>query len=148
MATPEENKALVRRYIEEACNRGNLEIIDEVLSPDYVTRGFVRPAGLSAQESYKQGVARTRAAFPDLHVSFEDMAAEGDLVAYHTTWRGTHLGPWRGIPPTGRKVEWKVTCFRRVVEGKVVEGWGAYDWLSVLEQIGATIAPPTVSSSA
>ena len=74
---------------------------------------------------------------------FQDLIGDGDLVAYHTIWRGTHLGEFRGIPPTGKRVEWKVTAFRRVRDGKVVEGWGSYEWLSVVEQLGATITPPT-----
>jgi steroid delta-isomerase-like uncharacterized protein len=138
MSTPEENKALVRRYVEEACIRGNLDIIDEVFSPGFVYRGVAPPAGVSAPEGYKRAVAAARAAFPDYHVTFEDMVAEGDLVAYHVTWSGTHLGEFRGIPPTGRRVSWQATCFRRVVDGKVVEGWGTYDWLAVLQQLGAS----------
>ena len=67
-----------------------------------------------------------------------------DLVAYQTTWRGTHSGPWRGIAPTGKRVQWRATAFRRVVDGKVVEGWGTYDWLAVLEQLGATFTAPGV----
>jgi predicted ester cyclase len=138
----EENKAIVRRYIEEAVNKGNLAIIDELLSPDYrnpTAPSAARPDSGAAR--YKQGVAGTRAAFPDVEVTFDCMVAEGDLVAYQGTWRGTHLGPWRGIAPTGKRVEWRATCFRRVVDGKVVEGWGTYDWLSVLEQLGA-VSPP------
>ena len=140
----EENKALVRRYIEEAVNNGNLAILDAVLSPD-IHNPLAPPAAGAAGsgiERYKQSVAATRAAFPDVAVTFDYMVAEGDLVAYQCLWRGTHLGPWRGIAPTGKRVAWRATCFRRVVDGKVVEGWGTYDWLSVLEQLGAVSPPP------
>ncbi len=139
----EENKALVRRYIEEAVNKGNLAILDEVMSPDF--RNPMAPSAAvpgSGVERYKQSVAGTRAAFPDVEVTFDCMVAEGDLVAYQTTWRGTHRGVLRGIAPTGKRVEWRATAFRRVVDGKVVEGWGTYDWLGVLEQLGATVTPP------
>lgn len=68
-------------------------------------------------------------------------AEQGDLVAYQSTWRGTHLGLFRDIPPTGKRLEWQATCFRRVRDGRVVEGWGTYDWLGVLEQLGATVTP-------
>ena len=138
----EENKAIVRRYIEEAVGKGNLAIIDELMSPDY--RNPMMPSTAapgSGAERYKQGIAGTRAAFPDLEVTFDCMIAEGDLVAYETTWRGTHLGTWRDIAPTGKRVEWRATCFRRVVDGKVVEGWGTYDWLGLFEQLGATVTP-------
>jgi steroid delta-isomerase-like uncharacterized protein len=136
----EENKAIVRRYVEAAVNRGDMSAIDRWLSPDY--RNPFNPAPGSGAEGYKRGVGLTRAAFPDLEVTFDRMIAEGDLVAYESTWRGTHLGEWRGIPATGKTVEWRATCFRRVVDGVVVEGWGTYDWLGVYQQLGATVTPP------
>jgi steroid delta-isomerase-like uncharacterized protein len=140
----EENKAIVRRYIDEAVNKGNLGVIDEVMDPNYVnpTTAIGRTPG--GAERYKGGVSGTRAAFPDVQVRIESMIAEGDLVAYHSVWSGTHLGEWRGIPPTGKRVEWQATCYRRVRDGKVVEGWGTYDWLGVLEQLGASVTPPNV----
>ena len=138
----EENQAIVRRYIAEAVDNGNLAVLDEVLSPDYYNPTTATGPQPGAVERYKQSVAQTRAAFPDVRVTFEYMIAAGDLVAYHTVWRGTHLGPFRGIAPTGKAVEWRATAFRRVVEGKVVAGWGTYDWLSVLEQLGASVTPP------
>ena len=139
----EENKALVRRYIEEAVNRGNLTVLEGVIHPHMRNPLAPPPADGSAVERYKRGVAATRAAFPDVEVTFDCMVAEGDLVAYQCTWRGTHRGAWRGIAPTGRRVEWRATCFRRVVDGKVVEAWGTYDWLAVLEQLGAV--PPALA---
>jgi steroid delta-isomerase-like uncharacterized protein len=140
----EENKAIVRRYIDEAVNKGNLGVIDEVMDPNYVnpTTAIGRTPG--GAERYKRGVSQTRTEFPDLQVRIESMIAEGDLVAYHSVWSGTHLGTFRGIPQTGKRVEWQATCYRRVRDGKVVEGWGTYDWLGVLEQLGASVTPPKV----
>jgi hypothetical protein len=83
----------------------------------------------------------------DILTDHFQVVAEGDLVAYQCTWQGTHLGPWRGIAPTGKQVEWRATCFRRVVDGKVVAGWGTYDWLSVLAVVAAVALasyPPTL----
>ena len=140
----EENKAIVRRYIDEAVNKGNLGVIDEVMDPNYVnpTTAIGRTPG--GAERYKGGVSQTRAAFPDVQVRLESMIAEGDLVAYQSVWSGTQLGTFRGIPATGKRVEWQATCYRRVKDGKVVEGWGTYDWLGVLEQLGASMTPPKV----
>jgi steroid delta-isomerase-like uncharacterized protein len=135
-----ENKAVVESYIRAAVNRGDMSAIDRWLSPEY--RNPMNPRASPGAEAYKRGVLATRAAFPDIEVSFDCIVAEGEMVAYETTWRGTHLGEWRGIPPTGKKVEWRATAFRRVVDGVVVEGWGTYDWLGVFEQLGATIDPP------
>ena len=139
----EENQAIVRRYIEEAVSNGNLAAIDEALSPDYFNPTTAPGPAPGGAERYKQAVAQTRAAFPDVHVTFEYMIAAGDLVAYNTVWRGTHRGPFRGIAPTGKRVEWRATAFRRVVDARVVAGWGTYDWLSVLEQLGASVTPPS-----
>jgi steroid delta-isomerase-like uncharacterized protein len=129
----ETNKAIVQRYFEELLNRGNFAVAADFISTDYVNRGEPPRGGAAG---YAQRVGLMRTAFPDLHITFDDIIAEGELVAYHTTWSGTHLGEFRGIPPTGKRITWTVTAFRRVVDGKVVEGWGTYDWLSVLEQMG------------
>src|SRR3954453_6379347 len=99
----EANKALVRHYIEEIY-RGNLDIIDEVIGEDYVgTIGSIPPA------QYKANNARLRSAFPDIRVQFAQIIAEGDWVALHFTLEATHLGEWRGIPPTGKRVTWNAT---------------------------------------
>jgi steroid delta-isomerase-like uncharacterized protein len=140
----EENKALVRRYLDEAVNKGNLDVLDEVMDPNYVNPTIAIGRTPGGRERYKGGVSRERAAFPDLQIRLESVIAEGDLVAYHSVWSGTHLGEWRGIPPTGKRVEWRATCYRRVKDGKLVEGWGTYDWLGVLEQLGASVTPPKV----
>jgi predicted ester cyclase len=93
----EENKALVRRWFAETDN-GNLAIIDDALSADYVNPTTATGTAPGGAERYKQGVSRTRTAFPDIEVTFDSMIAEGDLVAYQCTWRGTHLGLFRGSP--------------------------------------------------
>ena len=72
-----------------------------------------------------------------------DSIAEGDWVAAHCRIGGTHLGEWRGIPPTGKHATWRATTFRRVRDGKVVQGYITMDLLSVLEQIGATVTVPS-----
>ena len=144
LATLEANKALVIRYIDEAVNKGNLAVLDEVMDLNYVNPTIAIGRTPGGRERYKGGVSGTRASFPDIHVRLESVIAEGDLVAYHGVWTGTHLGTFRGIPPTGRRVEWAATCYRRVKDGQLVEGWGTYDWLGLLEQMGVSVTPPTV----
>ena len=90
----EANKALVRGYIEEVF-RGNLDIIDEVISEDY--SGTTGPTSPS---QYKTNNAAFTRAFPDRKIRFDLLIVEGDWVAMHCTVDGTHLGEWRGIPPT------------------------------------------------
>jgi steroid delta-isomerase-like uncharacterized protein len=136
------NKALVRRYLEEIY-RGNLDILDEVISEEYVA-----PSGITPPAEYKARFGALRRAFPDIRIRFDALIAEDDLVALHCTIDGTHLGEWRGIPPTGKHATWTATAFRRVRDGKLVEGFSTWDWLSVLQQLGATVTPPAPAVAA
>jgi predicted ester cyclase len=152
----ESNKALIRRYL-EGIYRGDFEILEELISPDYFARRAHVPPGQTAAERYAEGINVLRRAFPDIEAHIEAIIAEDDLVAFHITLRGTHLGelrgpasaPWsRGIPPTGRRVRFTITHFRRLRDGKLGESFGTWDWLSVLQQLGITATPEPASPPA
>ena len=132
-ATPEENKALVRRGF-EAVNQKNLAVFDEILSPDVV----VHNASLTNQgiEAYKQFLSILLTAFPDLHFTIEDIIAEGDTVVVRYTTRGTHQGTFMGIPPTGKQVSGTGMFIDRLVNGKAVEQWFNGNDLGLLQQLG------------
>src|SRR5438876_12417081 len=100
----EENKALVRRFIEEVHNKGNVDAIDEIYAPDYVNHNPVPPY-TPDREGYKRFIAETRAAFPDYRFSIDDLIAEGDKVVNRWTSRSTHRGEFMGMPATGRQTE-------------------------------------------
>jgi predicted ester cyclase len=132
----EENKAVVRREVEEMFAQGNLDAADEIYHPDYVshepTSGDIR--GI---EGAKQFVAAFRQAFPDLQNTIEDMVAEGDKVAMRFRGSGTHLGETEAFgSPTGNRVEITGIAIERVAEGKIVEDWTNYDALGLLQQLG------------
>ena len=91
----EQNKAVVRRYLEEVY-RGNYAVLDEVISPEYYADRPPDPAGLAPGARYAAGFDRLRRAFPDIRISIDALIAEDDLVAVHATLRGTHLGEFRG----------------------------------------------------
>jgi steroid delta-isomerase-like uncharacterized protein len=129
--TPDENKALARRFFEEVWNQQKPEVIDEIFAPTVLFNG--RPV---ARDTLKQMVAGRRAAFPDIHVTVEDQVAEGDKVSTRRTWQATHQGPYRGVPATGKRVTWSQISIVRFVDGKVVEDWAVADELSILEQLG------------
>jgi predicted ester cyclase len=133
--TPQEHKAIVRRFFEEAWNQRKLDVIDEVFAPTVVFNG--QPVAL---ETIKQSLAGRRAAFPDIQVTVEDQAAEGDKVSTRRTWRGTHQGPYRGIAPTGKRVTWTQISIVRLSEGKIVEDWAVSDELGLLQQLGCVLA--------
>src|SRR5579859_965872 len=98
-----ENKALLRRYIEEAFNQGNLAVIDAASTPQSVTHvpGAPDVTGIAGA---KQFVTQYRAAFPDLHLTIDDEVADGDTVVQRWTSRGTHRGAFQGLAPTGKQV--------------------------------------------
>jgi serine phosphatase RsbU (regulator of sigma subunit) len=134
MSTEEQNKASFRRYLEEAWNQSNLEVVDEIFDR-YISHqpdGSVLERG---PEDVKRFVGEFRSAFPDLRMSSEEQIAEGDKVVSHGTIRGTHQGEFRGMAPTGQETEIKgMAIFRFSSEGKVVESWDSYDQLSLMRQ--------------
>ncbi len=130
----EENKAIFRRYVEEIAHQGNLEVADEIFDR-YVAH---QPDGSTLErgpENVKRFQRQWRSAFPGMRLSIDDQIAEGDKVMTRITIRGTHLGEFRGMAPTGKEMELKgVTIFRFSPEGKVVETWDAYDQLSLMRR--------------
>src|SRR5215469_5743106 len=96
----EENKAHYRRTFEEVFNQGNLALVDELVAPDYLNHEVPPDMKSRGPDSTRQVVRMLRTAFPDLHVTIEDLVAEGDTVAGRVTMRGTHLGPFQGRAPT------------------------------------------------
>src|ERR671917_1420301 len=130
----EVNKAIFRRYIDEVGNQGNLEVADEIFD-HYIAH---QPDGSMLErgpEDVKRFQREWRSAFPDIRISIEDQIADGDKVVTRITIGGTYQREFRGIAPTGRKIELQgVTIFRFSPEGKVVETWDYYDQLSLLRQ--------------
>ena len=84
----------------------------------------------------KRGVVSRRAAFPDIHVTIEDMVAKGDEIAARLTFAGTHRGPFQGIEATGKRVQWSGIWIYRIADGRFVERWHSYDMLGLLRQVG------------
>src|SRR5437016_154389 len=141
MSTPEENKALIRRSYEEGVNKRNLSIADEVFSPDYVSYYAGKKTDQRGPEGFRQGIAQFLAAFPDLQGTIEDIVAEGDRVATRQTWRGTHLGVFAGVPPTGKRVTFANMDIYRFEDGKAVEEWFSMDIFGLMQQLGAIPTP-------
>jgi steroid delta-isomerase-like uncharacterized protein len=133
----EENKAVLRREVEELYNHtGNLDAVEELFSPEYVsyesTSGETR--GI---EGARQFAATFRQAFPDLECTIEDMIAEGDKVVMRFRGSGTHRGETEAFgPPTGKQMEISGITIKRLSEGKIVEAWTNFDALGMMEQLG------------
>lgn len=101
-----ENKAVARRFITQVWNAGELAAVDTLIHPDYEVPGVE-----TGPEAVKRNVLTFRAAFPDLVLTIDEIIGEGDRVAMRVTLRGTHLGTFRGIVPTGRVVTMEEVCF-------------------------------------
>jgi steroid delta-isomerase-like uncharacterized protein len=131
----EENEAIVRRFLEEAYNQGNLAVGDELLAENCV---FYTPAPIQGIVGWKQFATAFLTAFPDgLQLTIDDLFAVGDKVAARWTARGTHKGPLRGVPASGNQVTWVGMAFYSLSDGKITEVWGLNDALGIMQQIGA-----------
>jgi steroid delta-isomerase-like uncharacterized protein len=131
------NKALVRRFYEDVINKGDMRLAEDVLAVDYVEHPGL-PGGESGLAGFKQFVAMVGTAFPDLHVTLEDLISEGDKVAARVTVSGTHKGVFLGsIAPTGKHVTWTGIDLIRIAGGKIAERWNQRDVLGLMQQLGA-----------
>jgi steroid delta-isomerase-like uncharacterized protein len=135
----EANKALVRRFVEEVQGQHRIELIDELFSPGFIDHY----AGASPpyRDSAKRFFAMIFAAFPDVRATIHDQTAEGDKVWTRKTFNGTHLGPFMGVAPTGRKIAVDVMDVFRIQDGQLAEHWGISDMLGLMQQLGAAPGP-------
>jgi steroid delta-isomerase-like uncharacterized protein len=138
-------KDVYRRFLDEGFNRGNLDALDDILTPDYVDHN-APPGTLPGPAGIKSIIAGFRAAFPDVRMTIEDQLADGDRVATRYTFRGTHLGNLMGIPPSGKQIEMTGITIARIAGGKMAEGWVVYELLSLLQQIGAVPSPQSATA--
>ena len=156
--TPDENKALVRRYVEEVYNGHNPAAVRELLAEDFNRNNPARPhqnaPGLADDMAR---VERSLAEFPDLHGTIEDIIAEGDQVAVRLRMSGTQKGDFAdlGAAATNRPAAWESVIFWRVECGKLAENWVVTDRLTEYRQLGiitddelATEGTPTVATPA
>ncbi len=121
MSAQENNKALVRRLLEEGVDQGNVDVADELLAPDFVDHDLV-PGKVADIDDFKRWVAELQASFSDYHFSIEEQVAEGDKVVTLTIFNGTHdQKEYRGVVPSGARLTMETVNIHRVVEGKIVE---------------------------
>jgi steroid delta-isomerase-like uncharacterized protein len=130
------NNTLVRRLMEDDISRGDERVADEIIHPDFYDH--TNPPGMQhGLDGHKAIVRLFRAAFPDSQWTIEDLVAENDRVVIRTTFRGTHLGDFFGVPASGRSVEFGGVHILRVADGKIAEHLGTNDDLGLMRQIGA-----------
>lgn len=131
-----DNMAAARRVLEEAFSQGNLEVIDEVCSDDFVDHDPLMGDG--GREEVKQRIAAYRDAFPDIEIRVDEIFAAGDKVVIRWTGDGTFEHPIMGQQPTGEKGESiHGIGIDRFEDGKIAESWAQWDTLQFMRNIGA-----------
>jgi predicted ester cyclase len=139
--TAEDNAATYRRWFDEGCSRGNVDLAGQLYSPDYITHS-VGPDLPPTLEGLKMFIRALREGLPDLQCPVEEVVAEDDRVAGRFSLLGTHNGTLFGIPPTRKQVAVGVMVIARFNEaGKWVEDWASWDQLGMLQQLGVIPAP-------
>src|SRR5689334_3777318 len=129
--TPEQLKALSRRWFEEVWNKKNAAVIEQLAAPDVICHGLAGPNGqpLRGREGFRRFYEPFRAAFPDVQIAVEDVIVEGDKSAIRFTATGTHTGdgPAPGLAATGRKIRATGLCLVRWQDGRIAEAWNGFD---------------------
>jgi predicted ester cyclase len=131
-----DSKARAPREDKWAVNKRILNLLEELTTSNYVGH-FPGLPPIQGIEAYKQFASGFFRAFPDLQTTLEDLIAEGDKVAVHRTWRGTHTGDFQGIHPTGKHVTFTSIEIYRFVNGRLAEEWVELDRLGLWQQLGA-----------
>jgi predicted ester cyclase len=142
-----DNKATVRRFIDEYQTRGDERAFAEILDPDVLDHS--RPPGIApGAEGVRQQFDGFRHAFPDFRATVLDLIAEGDMVVTRKVFHGTHRGDLMGIPPAGREVEIHVIDIVRLSQGRIVEHWNIVDRLGLMQQLGVIPEPEALAEPA
>lgn len=128
----DQNQEVMRQVIEEGFNKGNYDALDSLFALNVQEHQFGMKPTL---QGLKEDIQFLRTAFPDLHLTIEDMVAEGDKVWIRMTSRGTNRGSFMG-PPTNKPMKITVMDVCRFEDGKIVEHWGVPDRFAVLAQLG------------
>ena len=133
--SPEENKAITRRFVDEVQTKGNIGAIDDYLADRFVNHSA--PPGLPPdREGVKQIFTMFRKAFPDFRAVIHDQVAESDKVVTRKTFLGSHEGDFLGIAPTGVEVAIELIDILRLVDGKITDHWNVVDQLGLMKQLG------------
>lgn len=134
--TTESNKQVMSRFL-EFINTASETLAQELISPDAIFHVPGRADPVKGPEGYLEIIAMMRSGFPDIQWTLEEVIAEGDKIAARFTMRGTHKGPFFGVPATGKPIQVQAMNIYRLSDGKFVEERGQPDLLGLLQQIGA-----------
>lgn len=126
---------LARRWFEDFWNRRRFEVVDELIAPDI--SGLIEGGVIDGREGFRAACMALLQAIPDLHVNVEDCIAEGDRGAVRWSAAGTHTGTALGLVPTGRRLSFRGMTWMIVRDGKIVQGWDAWNQGALLQSLQA-----------
>lgn len=141
MHTVTEETKLVERVVEQAWNKGNMEVVDEVIADGYVMHTQMLPQDVRGPEGFKEMVQMWRSAFPDFEMTIEDRVVEGERIVHHFTMHGTHEGEFMGIEPTGNEIEVETISIHTFEDGEAVADFAVLDSLGLMTQLDAVEWP-------
>jgi steroid delta-isomerase-like uncharacterized protein len=141
----EQNKALVRRFVDEIFLKGSFDSVDELLTDDFTPHTWGSTG--QGKDGLKQAIERVSAGLSDAEMTIEDIIAEGDRVAVRLTSHALQTGPFMGLPPSGKAYTIGEIHIFRVRDGKVAEHWHQADFMGMMQQLGALPAPGSESQA-
>ncbi len=135
--------ALIRQWFEELWNQGDATAIDRYMGPATKFHGLATPDGqpLTGPSGFRPFFSKFQEAFPDVHVEVVRTVSQGEMVACHCHVTGTHSGAGLGVAPSGKRGDFWGMCIGHIRDGKIVEGWNCFDFLTLYQQLGVVQAP-------
>jgi len=129
--------SFMERWFDEVWNKGNEKFIDEMTYHDSIGRGLVHADGteVTNRTAFKEFYKNFRSAFSDIHIKVEDTVTEGDKHVARCLVTGVHTGEGIGKPPTGKPVKFTGMCMVRLKDGKIIESWNNFDFMTMYKQI-------------
>jgi steroid delta-isomerase-like uncharacterized protein len=139
--TPDQNRNIVQRFVEECWNRGNMNLASEFLTDRIQLHDPVFPHLNPGIQNARAFIERCRKAFPDLKFTIDDTIAERNEVVHHWTLRGTHSGPFLGVQPTNRKITVNGTSIYRLEGAKIAEAYANWNLVTMMAQLEVVELP-------
>lgn len=141
-----DHKGIVRQYIEQVVNAGDLEAMEKFVADNVVDHN-VPPDAPQGIETFRRHLAAVLHTYGDFYLTIEDQIAEGDMVVTRVTARGVHQNEWFGLRPSGKRITLTGINIDRVTGGKIAEHWGEADTISALIQMGGKVVQDETDSS-
>jgi steroid delta-isomerase-like uncharacterized protein len=135
-SSTEQHQRIIQRYYEEVWNRGRLDVLDELLDPQYINHTPSVPNPPPGPDGLKPIVAAIRKAFPDLHYEIKEIIVNDSMAVARVIMTGTQQDSLFDLPPTGKKITVNQINMEKIRNGRVVEHWRVTDELTMMKQLG------------